>query len=233
MDKKLIGEWKIRLFESLVIMIRTKRLFYTPGLISLIGLSFALPYFYKKNSPVKYGVLHLFVPKDRNKDYEINHFTIGYLEKEIRYKKKISVTINENHEENRKKLDIIRTEALKLKYFEDTSTVVLIKLSDSITYGEFISIVDMCESDSHKRYGCWNNQYVIWGQWPAIKIKENNIITPLYCGNVFFKKSEQKIGFFNSVFIKVKNIYTPQGLSLSLGFLALTLCFFIKIRLGN
>ena len=106
----------------------------------------------------------------------------------------------------------------------------MIILSDSVTYGEFVSIVDMCETDGHKRYGSWDNKFVIWGEWPDRKVKQTNTITPLYCGTKPYKKPEQKPGVIDALIKRAGNIYTPQGLWLIVGLIALTLSYIIKIR---
>ena len=206
-------------------MIRTKRLLYVPGLISLVGLFIALPYFYRTNKPTKQGVLSLFVPKDCNKDHGMNDYSKCYLEKELRNKKQIRITINENHKENRKKLDIIRHEALKLKYFEDTSTVILMTLSDSISYGEFVSIVDMCETDGHKRYGSWDNKFVIWGEWPPKKRDTSNLLRTWANDVIEINKPVIKAGLFESLEKKINKYYTTKGLCLLLGWIVLLISF--------
>ena len=73
-------------------------------------------------------------------------------------------------------MEMIRYEALKLKYTEDTSKVILINLTDSIRYGDFVSIIDMCEADGHKRYAYWDNKFVIFGELPKRKIIQKDTI---------------------------------------------------------
>ena len=124
-------------------MRRTKRLLYAPGLISLIGLAITLPSFYKKNFPVKKYCLQLFVPNDKPDKNSFNYTFSKYrLEKEINKKGKLKFVFDK----------------------QDTSTVILINFTDSITYGDFVSILDMCIADDHKRYASWDNKFVIWGE---------------------------------------------------------------------
>lgn len=209
-------------------MERTKRLYYTPGLISLIGLFIVLPHFYRQSAPVKLGILPLFVPMDCHKDPELNNYSKCLLEKELNSKKLVTITINENKDLNKQKLDIIRYEALRLKYFEDTTTVILITLSDSIRYGDFAAIVDMCEYDGHQRYASWDNKFVIFGEWPKREVKQSKTITPLYCGTRPYKKTIKKPGLFEIVMKKIKDNYTTQGLYLCIGLTTLLASFFIS-----
>jgi hypothetical protein len=209
-------------------MERTKRLYYAPGLISLIGLFVVLPYFYRQKATVKLGVLPLVVPMDCHRGRESNNYSKCLFENELKSKKLVTITINENKNLNKQKLDIIRHEALRLKYFENTTTVILITLSDSINYGDFVAIVDMCEYDGHRRYASWDNKFVIFGEWPKTEVKQNNTITPLYCGTRPYKKPIRKPGFFEIVMKKIKDNYTTQGLYLCIGFTALLASFFIS-----
>lgn len=136
----------------LLSMKRTKKLFYVPGLISLIGIFITLPSFYKKSVPIKEYCLTYFSPSDEKERNSVHYnFSKFYLEKDISRRKKVKFVLDDNKENNKRKLAVIRYEALKLKYTEDTATVILINLTDSTSYGDFVSIVDMCIIDDHKR----------------------------------------------------------------------------------
>jgi hypothetical protein len=210
---------------------RTKKLFYVPGLISLIGIFFALPSFYKKAGPVKEYCLSLFMPSHCKEDIPMEYqFSKCQLEKAISKKKKIHFTINEDGEENKIKMSLIRYEALKLKYTLDTSTVILLTLSDSISYGEFVSLVDMCEADGHKRYASWDNKFVIFGEWPEKKIGKSSFIC-FFCNDVIrIKEPIAKPTLFKLINQNVKKYYTPQALYLLLGWGILLISFFIFKR---
>lgn len=204
---------------------RTKRLFYTPGLISLVGLLIALPLFYKKNRPVKQYCLPLFVPKDIYDNNKSDYIFSKYkLEKDISKRKKLNFILNEDKEENKKKMRLIRHEALKLKYTLDAATVIVINLSDSINYGEFVSILDMCVADEHKRYASWDNKFVIFGEPPPKRVTEN-IITPIYCGTVTLNKKIKKT-FSEEKSNQFSEYHSKKGLPLVIGWLTLLLSHF-------
>jgi len=151
------------------------KLLYVPGLISLIGLLIMLPSLYKRNIPIKEYCITMFLPKDcrGNKDWTFEYATCNF-GKEIKKRKQIKFTLDNNKKDNERKMEMIRYEALKLKYTEDPSTVILINLTDSIRYGDFISIVDMCVADGHKRYAYWDNKFVIFEDLPKRKIKQTD-----------------------------------------------------------
>ena len=158
-------------------MWKTGKLLYVPGLISVVGFLTMLPSFYKRNIPAKGYCITMFVPQDCNKarDWALRFGTCN-LEKEIKKRKQIKFTLDNNKQDNERKMEMIRYEALKLKYTEDTSKVILINLTDSIRYGDFISIIDMCEADGHKRYAYWDNKFVIFGKLPKRKIIQTDTI---------------------------------------------------------
>jgi len=209
-------------------MKRTGKLLYVPGLISLIGLLVAIPSFYKKVIPIKEYCLTLFIPPDCKKDRPMGHeFSSCYIERIISKKKKLQFTLNENGEESKIKMGVIRYEALKLKYTMDTSTVILITLSDSISYGEVISLYDLCEYDKHKRYASWDNKFVIFGEWPEKKKIESEFSCFLCNDLIRIKKTVTKPTLFKLINQGVKKYYTPQGLYLLVGWIVLFTSFLL------
>ena len=211
---------------SLLGMRGAGKLLYVPGLISLIGLLIMLPSFFKRNMPLKEYCITLFMPKDCNgdKDWTMYYGTCG-LEKEIKRKKRIKFTLDNNEKDNKRKMEMIRYESLKLKYTEDTSTVVLVHLTDSITYGNFVSILDMCVEDGHNRYAWWDSKFVIFGEWPEKK-KVASDFSCWFCNDVMIiKKPIEKPSFFKLISQNIKKYYTPQGFYLLLGWIVLLLTF--------
>jgi hypothetical protein len=214
-------------------MKRTEKLLYVPGLISLIGLLVAIPSFYKKVIPIKEYCLTLYIPTDCKKDRPTGaEFSSCYIERIISKKKKLQFTLNENEDENKIKISVIRYEALKLKYTKDTSTVILITLSDSISYGEVISLYDLCEYDKHKRYASWDNKFVIFGEWPEKK-KELPEIQLMRCGYEQLEKRIIKPTFIEQVKQRISEYYSLKASYLLAGWIALFISFlyFRKRRL--
>ena len=207
-------------------MRRTGKLLYVPGLISLVGLLITLPSFYKRNTPVKEYCITMFMPEDCNGDMD---WTFRYatcnLEKEIKRKKQIKFTLDNNEKDNRRKMEVIRYEALKLKYTEDTSAVTLINLTDSASYGDFVSIADMCEAHGHKRYASWDNKFVIFGAWPKKKKEISNSPPLLFCEIIKIEKPVIKPSFYELLKEKIKEHYTPKGFYLLSGWVFLLISF--------
>ena len=157
-------------------------------------------------------------------------FAICNIEKEIKRKKQIKFTLDNNEKDNKRKMEMIQYEALKLKYTQDTATVVVIILSDSITYGDFISIFDMCLADGHNRYASWDDKFVIFGEWPQKKIEKSDFICFL-CNDVLtIKQPPLKLTLIDLVKNKINQYYTPQGLYVLLGWFVLLTIFLISKR---
>ena len=212
-------------------MKRTGKLIYVPGLISLIGLLVAIPSFYKKVIPIKEYCLTLYIPTDCKKDRPMGaEFSSCYIERIISKKKKLQFTLNENEDENKIKISVIRYEALKLKYTKDTSTVILITLSDSISYGRVISLYDLCEYDKHKRYASWDNKFVIFGEWPEKK-KELPEIQLMRCGYEQLEKRIMKPTFIEQVKQRISEYYSLKASYLLAGWIALFIsCLYFRKR---
>ena len=176
--------------------------------------------------PVKEYCITMFMPKDCNGDIDCTvYYGTCCIEKEIKRKKQIKFTLDNNEKDNKRKMEMIRYESLKLKYTEDTSTVVLLTLSDSISYGEYVSILDMCDYDGHKRFASWDNKFVIFGEYPKVEKPATDTLQLFSCGYVYFKKPVIKPGFFELLNRKINNLYTPQGLYLLLGWAVLLISF--------
>jgi len=152
-------------------------------------------------------------------------FSSCHLERNISKRKKIKFALNEDNEENKTKMEVIRYEALKLKYTGDTSTVILITLSDSISYGEFVSLVNMCVNDKHTRFASWDNKFVIFIETPRNKIEKSNFICFLCNDVIIIKEPIKKPPLFKLISQNVKKNYTPLGLYLLLGWIGLLISF--------
>lgn len=90
--------------------------------------------------------------------------------KSIHNKNIISFYLDEDHELNKKKLIVIQSDALRLKFTCDTSSIIAVHLSDEIYYGEFIHLLNVMEQDGHKRYAEWDGTFYILAEEPPGKI---------------------------------------------------------------
>jgi hypothetical protein len=147
-------------------MAMPKILYYITGMISLLALVVFLKWNANTFEYQTYDSYPFAVPDDReeSRSYAISCYQI---EKGISKKKQIAIILDENEADNRKKFDLIKYEARKLKYTHDTSTVLRIRFTEKMNYGELIQLIRLCYEDGHKRFVLLNKSFVIWGERPA------------------------------------------------------------------
>jgi hypothetical protein len=194
-----------------------RKLYYAPGIISLIGFIFLLPYAYKRIVPPKQNYLRINFPKD-DPSNSASVFSEQYILKFIHRKNKITFTLDQDKETNAKKLEMIRYEARKLKYTFDSTAVVLVQFTDDVAYGEFIRLLDQCKVDSIRRYALCKNTFVIIGD-PVPEKNQSSTIIP-YFGSDVVKYSPQKT-FEEKLIEVVKPYISFQSISLFISWLIL------------
>jgi hypothetical protein len=142
-----------------------RKLYFVPGLISLIALFISFKLSINKIQPKLYSYISLNVPKE-TKDMSHSSFSSYWIEQQIKNKKQIVLTLDADEINNRKKFELIKYEARKLKYTQDTSTVLRIKFTNDINYGTLVRLIDLCYTDQHKRFVLLKNSFVIFGESP-------------------------------------------------------------------
>jgi hypothetical protein len=148
-------------------MNKRPKLFYTPGMISLLVVP-VLFYFLQPTIKTP-TILKLVVPRedrpeDRNSPYL--RFSRSAVMAALKGRKINTVYYDENHSLNVKKLEFIEQEAMKLKFYHDTTQVIKVHLSSDNTYGEFVQLVNIMVKDGHKRYTWIDDDFYIFGEDP-------------------------------------------------------------------
>lgn len=140
-----------------------RKIFYAPGIVSLFGQVFIILFCFNPTTPTqrKETVIKHYLPSDNSKDF-FSGYTL--LEKGIKGKKLIQLELTDEITEDNKKVDFIQSEARRLKFTHDTTTVIKIYLSDEITYGRFVELINIMLKDNHKRYALWKNYFYIFGE---------------------------------------------------------------------
>ncbi|MGC4036668.1 MAG: hypothetical protein QM764_11950 [Chitinophagaceae bacterium] len=108
------------------------------------------------------AILTYFTPNEHLDLLKKDVFSKYHLIREIKSKKKIEVKLDGNKSENEKKIALIRYEAQKLKYTNIKSTVIIITLTNDVSYGEFVSLLNICEMDRHRRFAGFDDKFVIF-----------------------------------------------------------------------
>ena len=140
----------------------------------LLLLNFVtLPRFFPvKNETV---IKHYLPSEDHNNMYS------GYqlIDQMFKKKKVIHIDLTGNINEDDKKVAFIQFEARRLKYTHDTTSVIEIHLTDEITYGRFVELINIMLKDEHKRYALWKNSFYIFGE-PPLQVILPETIHPIY-----------------------------------------------------
>jgi hypothetical protein len=135
---------------------KRKKIYYVPGIISLLGISF-LFYFWVPKSNFPATSIRLFLPSDRKDDFQTIGFSKGYFYKSIKGKKIIRIDLNEEYQPQESslfqaKLNFISREIERLEFTNDTTTILRIDLGERNTYGHFIWVLNQALTYKLRRY---------------------------------------------------------------------------------
>ena len=144
-------------------MFSKRKAYYVPGIISLIGIWTFYFYFRERFISKKETCLSIVVPRDRNDD---TRYSTAALLRQIANKKQIQIELDGDCKTNQKKMELIRYEARKLNYTKDTTTVINISLTNEMTYGDVVKLVDLCYADKHKKFALVKKSFLIFGKYP-------------------------------------------------------------------
>jgi hypothetical protein len=167
---------------------RLRKIYYAPGVISLIGLSFLLPYALNKTAIQPTRAISFVVPKESDPNEQtVSLFTERWLMNSVEKKKKIRFFLNAERKTNENKIDLIRSEARRLKYTFDSNSVILIEFSNDLLYGELFRLLDNCIADSIRRYATFDNKFVIFGETTP-KEKSSDSFGCFLCNDLIITK---------------------------------------------
>lgn len=149
---------------------KRKKLYYLPGMISLLGLPVLLLLFLpeEKPSPV---ALKMFLPKDTINNYSYRNYTINDA---IKNKKITTVNLwhfygpREDYFLNAKK-DFITREIERLQFTNDTNSVLKIQFGEENTYGDFVWVVYQAQIYRMKRYTFIKNAFYLFADEPPVE----------------------------------------------------------------
>jgi len=149
-----------------------KKLWYVPGLISLIGLPILL-WIMGPQEIIRHNCIKLFLPQDKKPLPDVAVFSRYTVMTAIKGKKIIPVefwyypmgdpieTFNYNN-----KLNFVLHEIEQITYTHDTTSVLKVCLGDGISYGDFIGILNQLILHKVKRYALVDNELYIFGEPP-------------------------------------------------------------------
>jgi hypothetical protein len=169
------------IYLHLSIMVYKRRLFYFPGLISLIGLFVFFCGNKDRLAEKKIYVLVLNVPAiDQHSPWDMNEFTDVALYNLLKKKERIKVIFDSDPVTNQNKISFIRAKARELKYTRDTTKVILSEFTDQTSYGDIVRLIDQCYEDNIQWFSLWKNSLIIFGEYPPPKKDTSSLIIPMH-----------------------------------------------------
>jgi hypothetical protein len=94
------------------------------------------------------------------------------LEKELRSKRHLNIELTENEEENFKKLEHITFEGRRIKYFQDSTTAIIITFLPEMKLKWLKRLVQICSDEKFNRWWFDKNKLIIEGEKPRFKEKQ-------------------------------------------------------------
>jgi hypothetical protein len=126
---------------------------YVPGMISLFGI---FPLLFWKTMPLKQQfdqrVINVFLPYEGDVDDSILMFSEELVLKDVAKRRQTVFYLNDFIEQTASVLDAIRRSGREIKYGYDTSRVVKVVLGDHCSFNAFVSVLNICIADEHRRY---------------------------------------------------------------------------------
>jgi hypothetical protein len=149
---------------------KRKKLYYLPGMISLLGLPVLLLLFLpeRKASPV---ALKMLLPNDNTNNHPFSKYAIY---KAIKFKKVTTVHLwdlvwpFEDYNLNAK-MDFITREIERLQFTNDTNSVLKIEFGEENTYGDYVWIVNQALIYRVKRYAYADNSLYFFANDPPVR----------------------------------------------------------------
>ena len=122
---------------------KRKKLYYVPGLISLIGLPILLA-FWGPEDPVQANVMRLFLPSDKKPPPGMSTFDRYTIGRAMERKKIVEIALDDRpsplHPEYNayRKSNLVLEELSRLQFTRDTSEILKVRFTGASSYGEFV-----------------------------------------------------------------------------------------------
>lgn len=162
---------------------RRRRLYYVPGLISIIGLPMLLLFYWPKETEAP-TCLKVFLPTDRKNDPGMIRFSTEMVYKSVKAKKIVTIDLDVerlNKEENRtqyifnQKLHFVSREIERLEFTNDTATVLKVKLGANNTYGDYVWVLNQLFLYKVKRYAFVDNDFYVYADPPLDHTSQSQV----------------------------------------------------------
>jgi len=142
------------------------RYHYIPGLISLIGLPILLIIFNPGQEP-RQNVIRLRLPAEDTRDS--NEFSRAFIDS-FTHTKKIEQLYLDNYQGSeylkKSQLKFIEREVQRIQFTHDTSMILQIKIGETGTFGNFISLINIATLYHVQRFVLYDDQFYFYANNP-------------------------------------------------------------------
>jgi hypothetical protein len=156
-------------------MKKTKKIYYIPGLISLIGLPVLCCIYFFQNYKQDRVLTVTFASKyDQKKTEAYPHvFDTTFLSQPPSRRKYIDITLNGNKFDDEAKINFFRVRAREIVRNRDTDNGAHLIFGDGSKYGSFVKILNYFRIDSIPNYAPFENHlWVLYTQGSEIRYRE-------------------------------------------------------------
>jgi hypothetical protein len=161
---------------------KRKKIYYIPGLISLIGLPI-LFFFFPIEDPIQKCAVRFSIPSDAETKDSVEVFSKYSVKKAIENKKIVTIDMGEYYFDEpyltNSKFNFVHNEIERLQFTHDTSTLLKVQLRNNNTYGDFMWLLNQALIYRVKRYALVDNDFYILTNPPPINY-DSITVEPLY-----------------------------------------------------
>ncbi len=179
---------------------KRKKIYYVPGIISLIGLPllvwiFLLPHHLEQHWTYP-RPLRLAIPSETKVTGSMRNFSKYNFLREIKRKKIIEVDLNEDWRSaydsflRSQKESLIIQKISELQFFHDTTFILKVDFGDNNTYGDFMWLLDLSYRFRVRYYAFFDDSFYLLGNPHAAPTPKDSAAKPdpphiyLWSGNL-------------------------------------------------
>jgi len=155
---------------------KRRKLFYIPGLISIIGLPVLL-FLFGPREVARPTVMKIFIPTNKKDLPGLIRFSNDYVYRSIKKKKVVTIDLDEERDDEYdnkrsylfyRKRNFISHEIERMQFTNDTSCVLKVRLGYENTYGDFVWMFNQAILYDIKRFAFVDDNYYLFANKPVI-----------------------------------------------------------------
>jgi hypothetical protein len=159
---------------------RRKKIWYVPGLISILGLPVLL-LIWGPDDPVHHNATRIFIPSDRQDSSKTMSFNREGVARLLEKKKIITIDLDDLPSGTRSEFNIyqrsglVLSELARLQFTHDTSEVLDVHLDEESTYGQFVWLINNAIVFHFKRFVYLDDDIYFFPNPPPVRYKLNEL----------------------------------------------------------